>query len=155
MKFPRLRNKEIELIKTDVDEIKTQLNELVGRLVEREEQILAALESNKVADATTTDLLKEQEVEITRLKVLNTEKSKTLNGMTRWIIMIILGLMAATTKYELEFQKGTGVVVRPDQDTGVVIPVLYAVALVAVATNHEGRLGNLIDRMGGGGKFGT
>jgi hypothetical protein len=150
MKFPRLRNPEIDLIKADVEEIKTQLSELLSCLPVREAQIMAALEANKEADSATAELLKEQEVEITRLKVLNTEKSKTLNGMTRWIILIILGLMAATTKYEFQFEKGTGIVIRPDSDTGVVIPVLYAVALVAVATNHENRLGNLIDRMGGG-----
>ena len=148
MKFPRLRNPEIDLIKTDVEEIKTQLGELLVCLPAREAQIMAALEANKVADDTTADLIAKQEAAIKKLEDLNCEKSSQLHGMHKWIILAVLGILSLTVRYTIQYEPGTGTVIRPDQNAGAIMPVAYTVAIIAVATNHDRRIGDLIDRMG-------
>lgn len=148
MKFPRLRNAEIDLIKADVEEIKTQLSEILSCLPAREAQIMAVLETNREADLVTADLITKQEAAIKKLESLNCEKSSQLHGMSKWIILAILGVLSLTVRYTVEYQPGTGTVIRPDQSAGAIMPIAYTVAIIAVATNHDRKLGALIDRMG-------
>ena len=141
-------NREVDAIKADINTIKTHLDEILVCLPEREKAILDAIEAGKASDSATAALIKEQEKAITRLDSLNSEKTKTLTGLTRWIILAVLGVMSLTVRYDIHYSKGTGVNITPTSEPGLVLPAVYTLAIIAIATGQDSKVGTLIDKLG-------
>lgn len=141
-------NREVDAIKNDIAGIKLQFNEFVTCLPEREQAILDAIEAGKATDLATATLIKEQEKAIARLDALNCEKQKALSGMTKWIILIILGVLSLTVRYTIDYTPGEGTVIKPDQNSGPIMPMIYTLAIIAVATGQDSKVGNIIDKLG-------
>lgn len=146
--FSLVRKREVDVIKTDIDELKSQLDEILICLPQREQAILDAIEAGKVTDITTVTLIQEQEKAIARLDSLNCEKQKALSGMTKWIILIILGVLSLTVRYTVDYTPGEGTVIKPDHNSGPIMPMIYTLAIIAVATGQDSKVGNIIDKLG-------
>ncbi|MBW4460557.1 MAG: hypothetical protein KME47_09990 [Nodosilinea sp. WJT8-NPBG4] len=127
-------NKELELIKTDVIEVKRQLTSL-----------LESVERNNIADAEVCALIKKQDAAIDRLNVLNVDKEKKLTGLSRWVILGVLGVMSLSVQYSLAYDKGTGISVKPSSGSSPILPIAYGVAIIAIAANQDDKVGVLID----------
>jgi hypothetical protein len=147
MKFLKKHN-EVDAIKVEISEIKSQLNEVLLCLPEREKAILDAIESGRQNDLATSELIREQEKAIARLDALNCEKQKTLSGMTKWIILVILGILSLTVRYTVDYAPGKGMVVKPDQNSGPIMPLIYTLSIIAVATGQDSKIGTIIDKLG-------
>lgn len=141
-------NREVDAIKADINTIKLQIEEMLVCLPEREQAILDAIEAGKQTDIATTELIREQEKAIARLDALNCEKQKALSGITKWIILVILGLLSLSVRYTLDYTPGKGTVIKPDQNAGPIMPLVYTLAIVAVATGQDSKVGNIIDKLG-------
>ena len=146
--FSLVRKREVDAIKTDIDELKSQLDEILICLPQREQAILDAIEAGKATDIATATLIQEQEKAIARLDALNYEKQKTLSGMTKWIILVILGILSLTVRYEIDHVPGRGTIIRADENAGVILPTVYTLAIIAVATGQDSKVGNIIDKLG-------
>jgi len=148
MKFPRFRNKEIEAIRSDIDSVKSQLNELSLCLPERERKILKAIEDNSKSDRLTLDLIAKQKEAIDKLEELNHEKNTVLTGMGKWVVLLVLGILSLSVRYEFEYVPGRGTVIKPDADAGLILPSLYAFAIIAIATGQDEKIGIMLETVG-------
>ena len=146
--FNLVRKKEVDAIKTDIDELRSKLDEILICLPQREQAILDAIEAGKANDLATATLIKEQEKAIAKLEEINFAKTKTLTGLTRWLILGALGILSMTVQYDINYSRGEGVVITPSSDTGALLPLVYSLAIVAIATGQDSKVGNIIDKLG-------
>lgn len=141
-------NQEIDSIKSDVDAIKTQLNELLVCLPDREKTILDAIETGKQTDLSMADIIEKQEAAIEKLETLNCEKTATLTGLSKWIVLFLLGVLSLSVRYEISYEPGRGAIVKPSPTAGMILPTVYAISIIAIATDQDRKLGLLIETAG-------
>ena len=139
---------EIELIKANVKTVEYKLDEILVRLPEREKAILDAIEVGKERDLRTDEIIKTQEAAIAKLEVLNCEKSAVLTGMGKWVVLLVLGILSLSVRYTLDYEPGRGTVVKPDPEAGLLLPGVYTLAIIAIATGQDSKVGTLIDKVG-------
>jgi hypothetical protein len=145
-----MRLADFNIIKTnrEIEAIKLQLDQLLVCLSDREKTILDAIAEGRQNDERTADIIEKQEQAISKLEDLNAEKAKTLSGMTKWIILAVLGVMSLTVRYNIQYSQGEGVVITPHPNPGPVLPTAYALAIIAIATGQDAKVGVLIEGLG-------
>ena len=142
------RSHEIESIRSDIDDLKSRFSQLVICLEEREKTLLESIDSNHKAYALTGDLIEKQHAAIDKLESLNSDKEKKLSGLSRWLILAVLGGMSLTAQYSLNYDQGTGIIVTPKSDASPVLPWAYTAAIIALATGQDDKIGHIIENIG-------
>lgn len=142
------KSREIDAIKDDLFELKNDFSKLITCLESREKTLLESIDKNSKFDLATADLIEKQQAAIAKLESLNNDKEKKLSGLGRWLILGVLGALSLTVQYSLKYDKGTGLIVKPNTNAGVIIPSVYALAIIAVATHQDSKIGLLIERIG-------
>lgn len=139
---------EINDIKSDLAKLKTRFSELVTCLEGREKTLLETLDNNQKADLIASDLIEKQQAAIDKLELLNCDKDKKLSGFSKWLILGVLGAMSLTVRYNASYETGTGIVITPNDESGPVLPILYGVSMVAIASGQDEKLGSVIENIG-------
>jgi hypothetical protein len=145
-----MRFRDFNIIKTnrEIEAIKLQLDQLLVCLSDREKTILDAIAEGRQNDERTADIIEKQEQAISKLEDLNADKSKKLTGLTKLVILAVLGVMSLTVRYNVSYNNGDGVIITPHPDPGPVLPIIYAVAIIAIASGQDEKIGLMIETVG-------
>lgn len=131
-----------------MSDFESELNRVSTKVDALEQFIYSELEKSNSEDSEHKKLIEAQSEAIASLKALCSDKDKALKGLSKWIVLAILGGLSLTVKYEFEYSPGDGFIIRPDLNAGMVIPFAYTAAIIAVATNQDEKVGLILEKLG-------
>jgi hypothetical protein len=132
----------------DVEDIKVRLDELILCLADREQKILDAIAEGKQRDMSTAEIIETQKAAIAKLEDLNCVKDKKLTGLTKLVILAVLGVFSMTVQYNVAYNKGDGITITPHPNPGAVLPAIYALSIIAIASGQDEKIGLMLETVG-------
>lgn len=154
--FQRLRDRagkaerraaDIAIIEVDVALLHSQLNEDVARLHSRLDHLALEIQSGHQRDESALLVIQGQQAAISQLEKLNKAKSREIKGMAKWVVLASLGFFSLFTRYSVSYEEAK-FVVKPDPAAGLIIPALYATAIIAVVTGNDEKIGGILSKVG-------
>ena len=141
-----LCSRAIKQLQSKMQQTDKKLDEIDSRVTQNQLQ----LKQGETRDSNSIELIKEQEIAIDQLKKLNDSKDCELISLRKWIIVLILGLLSLSARYEITYRPSSGPIVQPKEEPGFIIPTLYTIAIIATATDNNKKLGQWFDKFLGG-----
>jgi len=121
----------LESLKADLDKLRSEIVELNNSLA-----------NNAIQDSERREIIQ-------KLTADRDEKRKELSVLSRLFIVMALGILSLSVRYNLEFTRSDGWLIRPSENAGLIIPGLYAASIVAVLTGNDKEIGKLLGNFGG------